>query len=379
MPYSKLSLCLFLPVVFATTLVGQQLVFKSQDEEAFKEFSLDRDPSLVAVSNDHQSAYWPHPYLERWRIVTDLNGDGKDDLILSDTKDTFGNAGGGWLVYISSNGFWRCVGDVGLYPGAFTFDRVHDEVDLWYYSRSSAREGHFGYYSFHSGGMRKGVNQIFIRTESEDGENVFTCVYKAIFGYAHKHPYRFETSETTTNGVVIWKHQGSWRKPGRKDEIYELKQRLKEAEMRANAAEEKLKHVSWKLGLFERDLLAVGGVALGSKWEGGDKSFVCPEVFSGFTNMTVRVDKNGFVDGIRLVRRLVPEESGMTSARFPSEEEQKIIHQAENHFHVRFAIYTYPGMYIWENPFERVRIRIDFRDKKESIIEADYLKSLTGR
>ena len=143
--------------------------------------------------------------------------------------------------------------------------------------------------------------------------------------------------------------------------------------------EEKLKHVSWKLGLFERDLLDVGGVVLGSRWEGGNKTFVCQETFSGFTNMTVRVDKNGFVDGIRLVRRRVPEKSGVTSARFPSEEEQKIILQAENHFHVRFAIGTYPGMYKWENPFERVRIRIDFRDAQESIIEADYLKSLTDR
>ena len=339
---------------------------------------LDRDPSLVAVSNDHQSAYWPQPYLERWRIVTDLNGDGKDDLILSDTKDTFGNAGGGWLVYINSNGCWRCVGDVALYPGAFTFDRVHNEVDLWYYARSSAQEGHFGYYSFHSGGMRKGVNQIFVRTAGEE-ENVFGCMDKAIFGYAHRHPYRFDTSETSTNGIVSWKTIRDWRKPSRKDEIYELEQKLAEAEKRAQAAEEKLKQVSWKLALFERDLLDVGGIVLGSKWRGGDKTFVCPEVFSGFTNMTVRVDKDGFVDGIRLVRALASEENGIVGGRFPSEEEQKIIHQAENHFHVRFSLDTYPGMYQWENPFERVRIRIDFRDKAESVIEADYLKSLTNR
>ena len=95
--------------------------------------------------------------------------------------------------------------------------------------------------------------------------------------------------------------------------------------------------------------------------------------------MTVRVDKNGFVDGIRLVRRNLPEESGMPGARFPSEEEQKIIHQAENHFHVRFSLGTYPGMYQWENPFERVKIRIDFRNESESIIEAGYLKNLTER
>lgn len=363
----------------AATLFAQQTVVKHvSTEEGVRESVFDHDPSLVACTNDCPSQYWPRPYHERWRVVTDLNGDGKDDLILSDTKDTFGNAGGGWLVYINSNGCWRCVGDVALYPGAFTFDRVHNEVDLWYYARSSAQEGHFGYYSFHSGGMRKGVNQIFVRTAGED-ENVFGCMDKAIFGYAHRHPYRFDTSETSTNGIVSWKTIRDWRKPSRKDEIYELEQKLAEAEKRAQAAEEKLKQVSWKLDLFERDLLDVGGIVLGSKWRGGDKTFVCPEVFSGFTNMTVRVDKDGFVDGICLVRALASEENGIVGGRFPSEEEQKIIHQAENHFHVRFSLDTYPGMYQWENPFERVRIRIDFRDKSESVIEADYLKSLTNR
>ena len=365
-------------LIAAIGLNAQSAIAQVQSVTVSANDILDRDPSSVAVSNDHQSAYWPQPYLERWRIVTDLNGDGKDDLILSDTKDTFGNASGGWLVYISSNGFWRCVGDVGLYPGAFTFDRVHNEVDLWYYSRSSAQEGHFGYYSFHSGGMRKGVNQIFVRTAGEE-ENVFGCMDKAIFGYAHRHPYRFDTSETSTNGIVSWRTIRDWRKPSRKDEIYELKQKLADAENRANATEEKLKHASWKLAQFERDLLDVCGVALGSKWEGGNKTLVCPEIFSGFTNMTVRVDKNGFVDGIRLVRRNLPEESGMPGARFPSEEEQKIIHQAENHFHVRFSLGTYPGMYQWENPFERVKICIDFRNESESIIEAGYLKNLTER
>lgn len=378
MSMNNIALAINASLIAAIGLNVQSAIAQEQSVVVSANDILDHDPSLVAVSNDHQSAYWPQPYLERWRIVTDLNGDGKDDLILSDTKDTFGNAGGGWLVYINSNGCWRCVGDVDLYPGAFTFDRVHNEVDLWYYARSSAQEGHFGYYSFHSGGMRKGVNQIFVRTAGED-ENVFSCMDKAIFGYAHGHPYRFDTSETSTNGIVSWKTIRDWRKPSRKDKMYELEQKLAEAEKRAQEAEEKVKQVSWKLDLCERDLLDVGGVVLGSKWGGGDKTFVCPEIFSGFTNMTVRVDKDGFVDGIRLVRACVSEEDGIVGGRFPSEEEQKIIHQAENHFHIRFSLDTYPGMYQWENPFERVRIRIDFRDKSESVIEADYLKSLTDR
>ena len=334
------------------------------------------DPSTVAVSNDHQSSYCPQPYLERWRVVTDLNCDGVDDVILSDTTDTFGNAGGGWMVYTNSNGYWRCIGDVGLHPGALTLDRVHDEVDLWYYSRCSAQEGHIGYYSFHAGAMGKPSSQMFIRTEGED-DNVFADVLNAVFGAGHRHPYHLDVSETTTNGVVLWKTMGDWRKPFREDVVSELKRRLAEAERRALTAEEKLKHVSWRLGIFERDLLDVSGVTLGSRWEGSEKSFVCAEVFHGFTNMTVRVDENGYVDGVVLVRELSGNESGIAGGRFPSDEEQRIIHQAENHFHVRFAIGRHPGTYIWENPFERVRVRIDFRDRTRCTIEAEYLKSFS--
>ena len=365
----------------APNLLAQTLVVKNVDNESFKEFTLNYDPSSVAVSNDHQSAYWPQPYLERWRIVTDLNGDGKDDLILSDTKDTFGNAGGGWLVYISSNGYWRCIGDVGLYPGAFTFDRVHDEVDLWYYSRSAAQEGHFGYYSFHSGGMRKGVNQIFIRTESEDEENVFMCVDKAIFGYAHKHPYRFETSETSTNGVVTWKHQGDWQKPERKNEIYELRQKLADAEKRASIAEARLQQMSHRLYEYEHSVHQLCGITLGSAWDGGEKNRPCEEIFSGFTNLTVSVDGNNFVESIRLTRNDVVTDSAarVIRGRFePTDEEQKIIHQVENQFNIRFQPNSANGIYSWGGPISGTWIDIHFASEGESqsYIEMRYSRKL---
>ena len=309
------------------SLNAQPEIVEDAGRGTLDECILDYDPSLVAITNDHQSAICPQPYLERWRIVTDLNNDGKDDLILSDTKDTFGNAGGGWLVYINSNGCWRCIGDVGLYPGAFTFDRVHNEVGLWYYVRSSAQEGHVGYYSFHSGGMRKDVNQIFVRTAGED-ENVFGCMDKAIFGYAHRHPYRFDTSETSTNGIVSWKTIRDWRKPSRKDEIYELEQKLAESEKRVKAVEAELKQTLLRLCQFEERSRQICGVKLGAAWDGGEKSRRCEEVFSGFTNLTVSVDANNYVEAIRLSRNDACEEDSSQAIRGefePTDEEQKII------------------------------------------------------
>ena len=62
---------------FALNLLAQTLDVENVDGGSFRKFTLNYDPSSVAVSNDHQSAYWPQPYLERWRIVTDLNGGGR--------------------------------------------------------------------------------------------------------------------------------------------------------------------------------------------------------------------------------------------------------------------------------------------------------------
>lgn len=66
---------LLLLVAFRAPLTEQRFVVGNPDEEVFKEFSLDCDPSSVAVPNDYQSAYSPQPCLERWRILTDLDNE----------------------------------------------------------------------------------------------------------------------------------------------------------------------------------------------------------------------------------------------------------------------------------------------------------------
>lgn len=253
------------PVVcaFAAVLPVRQAIAGNADENGFQQFVLDYDPSSVAMTNDHQSEYYPQTYFERWRVVTDLNGDGSDDLILSEEPGYFGNGGGPWSVFVSSNDHWRCIGDVGMYPGAFAMDNVGEEVELWYYWHISAREGYVGYYIFTPDGKVKAGNadnKILVRSGGDGEDNgLFGCLDKAIFGYAHKHPYRFEKSETSTNGVVTWKEIGDWRKPSRMDELCELKQKLAEAEKRAQAAEDELLKLSRRLN--DLDNARISGVA----------------------------------------------------------------------------------------------------------------------
>ena len=316
--------------------------------------------------------------MERWRIITDLNGDGKDDMILSDDPEYFGNGGGPWGVYVNSNGFWKCIGDVGLYPssGAFAFDEVGDEVDLWYYGHCSAQEGAIGYYTFKSDGMKKEFERIFIRG-GNDSESVYDRICKDVFGYAGKHPYRFEKSETSTNGLVTWKKFDDRCPPSRKSELFELRQKLELTTKKLAEAEAKVADLSSKVTFYKGNLLTVCGVTLGSKWEGNDTSIVCREEFTGFTNMIIRVDENGYVESILLTRdeRLRGKDSGIVGDRFPSAEEQKIIHQVENRHRFKFTFGRDFGTYSWENTFYRIGMKIKFVKDGQSEIEAHYVRS----
>lgn len=377
--------CGIVAIMLAVALRADVAVVKNLGDTTFDEFYLDYDPSSVSVSNDHQSVLSPRTYLERWRIITDLNNDGRDDVILSDTQDAFGNGGGGWLVYLCvTNGKWRCVGDVGIHPGAFTLDQVGDEVDLWYYSHVSAREGFVGYYSFTPDGMRNEVRKMFVRTENEDDEGVFTCLGRSIFGYAHNHPYVLDISETSTNGIVSWKRVGDWCKPTYKNEVYDLKQRLMNMEKRARMAEAKLQQLSNRLYEYELGVHQICGIKLGEAWDGGEKNRACEEIFSGFTNLTVSVDGDNFIEKICFTRKDSAEcdEKRHEGGKFePTDEEQKILHQVENQFNIRLGASSKVGVYSWGGPISGTWIDVRFanKDNPESHIELRYSRKFDKR
>lgn len=372
----------FVTYGFLAILPVRQAVAENAVENGFRQFVLDYDPSYVAFSNDHQSAYWPQTFFERWRIVTDLNGDGNDDLILSEDPAYFGNGGGPWDVYISSNGNWRCIGDVGMYPGAFAMDKVMDHVELWCYWHVSARKGIVGYYIFNPDGTmekERDENKILVHGDGDDDCNsLFGCLDKAIFGYAHRHPYRFEKSETSTSGVVTWKEVGDWRKPSRMDELCELKRRLEDAEKKAKAAEDELLKLSRKLNDLERGVYGICGITLGEKWNGGEKNRICEEVFPGFTNLTVSVDAGNFVTGIRLTRydsevsaRGIAPRGGLLLP------DRDVIRLVQDKFNISLSSFGAKGSYFWlgSSVGTSIRLRLATKDGENSFIELQSLYS----
>ena len=371
---------LFSIVSAATAVYARSAVVVESGKAEQKEFVLDADPSMVAVSNEFPTASDHKPYKERWRIVSDLNGDGVDDLILSDPKDAFGNAGGSWMVYLHDDGAWRYIGDMVLYPGVVTLETTQNGVNIWNYCRNSVHDGYFGYYPVANGKLNKHPIQIHVSSTSEE-DSIFSRIEMAIFGYPSPHPFRFEESTTTTNGVVSWKKIRDNRLPSRKNEIYELKQKLMEAEKRASVADARLQQMSHRLYEYEHSVHQLCGITLGSAWEGGEKCRPCKEVFAGFTNLTVSVDGDNFVESIRLTRNDVVTDPSARAIRGrfePTDEEQKIIHQVENQFNIRFQPSSDKGSYSWGGPISGTWIDIHFANEgdPESYIEMRYSRKL---
>jgi len=256
---NKSVLCLAIVGIGAMSAFAVPAIVKYPQDSMFNEFTLEYDPSMVAVTNEDFGGGCQSRFLERRRIMTDLNKDGVDDMILSDPLNCFGTGGGGWFVYFVGDGCWRCIGDVGMNRDAFAFDSVGDEVDLWYYWRSSGCDGTLGYYSFNHEGMKKGCRQISVRFGDDREDSVYGCIYRGIFGYAHNHKYVVEESETSADGTVSWRMVRDWEHPRLKsnivdlnNEIRELKVEIENERRRADSAESTIRSLTKRLEDSER-------------------------------------------------------------------------------------------------------------------------------
>ncbi len=369
-------------IVTSIAVDAQEAVIVPFGEAPLIEQKFDHDPSLDAVSNDIVTVQNPNPFLERWRVVTDLNNDGVEDLILSDPREKPWTYETSWMVYVHTNSVWVYQGDVIFRPDMVTFEQTYNGVNIWKYTPISGHEGFLGYNRFADGKLDRRPNRMHIVYEDEN-DCIFFRLNNAVFGHPSTQPFRLESSETSTNGVVSWKFVRDERTPCRKSEVYELKQRVAELEKRANEAESQLRRTKGALDTCTRGMFEFGDITLGGRWDGGATNRFCTEVFSGFTNLTVLVDSNNFVSAIRLTRQgRMPTDAapGVSIHSAPTDDEQKIIHQIENHFNIRLQYTTFQKkrVFYWANPFLGNWVKASFarEGETESRIEMRYSRNL---
>ncbi|HWB03541.1 MAG TPA: hypothetical protein VG796_10995 [Verrucomicrobiales bacterium] len=151
-------------------------------------------------------------YAERYRTLADLDGDGADDLLLSEARLEFGKMGGSWTVYLNRKGEYSEIGTITAKPGAITIepDRARSRKNqeekfharIWVYLRGGAGAGSFGYFRVGEKSVEK-LRSLELYP-GDAGTSLSNAVYEAAFKKKSPVEFRVERSTTDANGTVHW-------------------------------------------------------------------------------------------------------------------------------------------------------------------------------
>jgi hypothetical protein len=164
------------------------------------------DPSLKPTYEQDSNT----KYAERYRVLTDLDGDGVQDLILSIGMKLFGNGGGFWKVYLKRDKEFVPIGDIEAHPLALSFepDRERNMTEpsmrhyarIWFYSHGGAQSGVIGYYKVGPSSITPAVYFDVQMSENAIGSSI----YKAVFDAPSPIPFKLQASTTDAQGHVSW-------------------------------------------------------------------------------------------------------------------------------------------------------------------------------
>lgn len=167
------------------------------------------DPSLTPCENPTDGA--EQKYLERWRVLADLNGDGTQDMLLSGGPQAFGKSGGFWTVYINTDGSYHAIGDIFAHPKAISIEPdqarfVADSAScrfsrIWVYLRGGGGAGAFGYYRIGKDSVDE-MKSLEIYP-GDSGTDIGRGIYEAVFKRSVI-PYKLQRSKTSERGNVTW-------------------------------------------------------------------------------------------------------------------------------------------------------------------------------
>jgi len=186
---------LIVSVVLANTLGAEES--PATPDTPAEEPTAILDPSLIPAPTGEGLTG------ERIRLLADFNGDGREDLALSeDTSDTT-FTGRIFTLYLSDyRGKYTCkIGEFFAHPAAIAIEKCGYTVRIWTYFRGGAGKGSLGYQELQGQKLSEGkAVTIFL---GDGCSNMGRAMYAAVFSNSD-FPIRAELS-TTVNGVVRWK------------------------------------------------------------------------------------------------------------------------------------------------------------------------------
>ena len=154
----------------------------------------------TVFTNRNPTAERPVAYASRIRGIVDLDGDGADDVILSDSFFFATAHGLGYYVFLQTNGLYRCIGAIGAKGRAWVESWEDGATFIWSYMADDATHG-----TYIRTGVRNGAFASEIKRPvswSADG----VCNQKWIPEHIRNKatvPVRWEYSETK-DGVNTW-------------------------------------------------------------------------------------------------------------------------------------------------------------------------------
>lgn len=167
------------------------------------------DRAVPAQAQD--TATDPH----RLRIITDLDGDGVDDALVSKPLAMFGMSGGAWDVCLGRDGGTEMLGEITAHPSAVTLEPVGQELPgaaaapaggvfarIWVYLRKSGSQGQLGYYEVGMEGV--GPLRAIEIQPGDGGTDTGRALYEAVFG-SSPITYRVEEGRADPNGSLRWR------------------------------------------------------------------------------------------------------------------------------------------------------------------------------
>lgn len=155
------------------------------------------DPSMVpAPKGEHLSG-------ERIRLLADFDGDGRQDLALSDDMAMGTNAGIGYTLYLADEEGMPSI-RAGLFEAHYKAIAVEQSVyavRIWTYARAGGGAGSLGYVELKDKKLGPG-KYLEIYPNEGGGSNIGKALYGAALGNSDV-SIRVEKSRTV-DGVVHW-------------------------------------------------------------------------------------------------------------------------------------------------------------------------------